>query len=442
MTSGPGGSVAGMRHLTADDVHRMLPPATAIEVARRTAITTAEGAVHAAERIWHRPPGMPGTIGVMPAHLADDGTDPAIFTTKIVGVFPGATPAVGGLIAVQDATTGAPLATIDAAAVTAVRTAAHSGLSIDLVSRPDAATVAILGAGVQGWAHLQAAMAVRPVTAVRVWNRTPAAAEAFADRARSLPGIDHVRVCATPTAAARRADIVCLCTNSPTPLIKAADLRAGSHVTAIGAFTPDTRELAADVLAAARAIVVDDRAAAAHEAGDVLLAIAEGAITPDAVTADLAELVTATTAAAPTHNPPTQGITVYKSVGTSAMDAVAVRSLLAATADRHLAVYGTLAPGQPHHHILAPHPGTWTTGTIAGIRLADGWKGYPGVHLTGDARVPVHLCTTEGDIDWAALDTFEGPGYRRRRVVVHDEEGTAIVATMYGLAHHVLAQRA
>lgn len=420
-----------MRHLDAPAVHRMLPPAVAIQVARRTAVTTSEGVVHAAERVWHRPPGMPGTIGVMPAHLPDDGQDPAIFTTKLVGVFPAATPSVNGLIAVQDATTGAPLATVDAAAVTAVRTAAHSGLSIDLLASPDARTIAIIGAGVQGWAHLQSAMAVRPLTTVRVWNRSLPAAEDLAARARTLPGVRRVSVHATPGEASREADVVCVCTNSPTPVLTQADVRPGTHVTAIGAFTSDTRELAADLVAAAAAIVVDDRAAASEEAGDVLLAIAEGAITPDAVTADLAELITGVVPL----DRPASAITAYKSVGTSAMDAVACRALLAVAADHHLAVYGTLAPGRANHGVLAPAGGTWTAGTVAGQRLDDGWHGYPGLVLdpAGD-RVAVHVLSTADPIDWPAVDAFEGSGYRRRRAVVQLAGGEPVVASTYVLA--------
>ncbi|HUG85416.1 MAG TPA: hypothetical protein VMM13_12670, partial [Euzebya sp.] len=140
-----------MRHLAAADVARLLPPRAALEAAWDTARTVAAEQVHQAERRWHAPSGMPGTIGVMPCYLPDDGRDPAIFTTKLVGVFSAARPAVNGLIAVQDATTGKPLAIIDAAAVTAARTAAASGLSVDLLARSDAATVAIIGAGVQGW---------------------------------------------------------------------------------------------------------------------------------------------------------------------------------------------------------------------------------------------------------------------------------------------------
>jgi ornithine cyclodeaminase len=271
---------------------------------------------------------MPGTIGVMPAHLPDDGSHPAIFTTKVVGVFPDASPSVNGVIVVQDATSGTPLATVDAAAVTALRTAAGSGLSIDLLSRRDATTLALVGAGVQARAHLQAAMAVRDIRHVRVWNRTPERARQLCKHAAGLPGVIDVTVHDTPDAAATGADLICVCTNSPTEVLGAGGVDPGTHVTAIGAYRHDTRELAADLMAAATAIVVDDRAAAAEEAGDILLAIAEGAIGPDAVTADLAQLV----GGAITIRRGPEDITIYKSVGTSAMDAVAVRHLLAADA--------------------------------------------------------------------------------------------------------------
>ncbi|HUG83794.1 MAG TPA: gamma-glutamylcyclotransferase, partial [Euzebya sp.] len=407
-------------------------PRAALEAAWDTARTVAAEQIHQAERRWHAPTGMPGTIGVMPCHLPDDGRDPAIFTTKLVGVFSAARPAVNGLIAVQNATTGKPLATIDAAAVTAARTAAASGLSVDLLARSDAATVAIIGAGVQGWAHLQSVQAVRAVTAVRIWNRSPRRAQAFASRARSLPGITSVEVCATPAAATLQADVVCVCTDSATPLVHAADIRAGTHVTAVGAFRPDTRELAADLIARADHLVVDDRAAAEHEAGDILLAIADGVIGHHAVTADLAQLVSG----AVRINRQPGDVTVYKSVGTSAMDAVAVRHLLRADASGRLAAYGTLAPGEANARVLAGSGGTWRTGVVQGHRVEDGWEGYPGLQIgEGPEAGPVEVAVLDAEVlDWTAIEAFEGPGYRRRRTVVALHDGSAVLANVFVLA--------
>ena len=152
-----------MIHLTASDVDRLFPVDAAIAAARTTALTVARGQVHQAARIWHQPPGMPGQFGVMPSYLPDDGDDPAIFVTKLVGVFPGATPSVNGVLVVADGTTGAPLATIDAAAVTARRTAGASAVSIDLLSRSRRHEHRHHRCGGAGFrAHLEAACAVRP----------------------------------------------------------------------------------------------------------------------------------------------------------------------------------------------------------------------------------------------------------------------------------------
>lgn len=315
-----------MRHFDAAAVRELLPMPAAIRAARATASAVAEGRVYQAERVWHTPDGMPGQMGVMPSYLPPDGDAPGLFVTKLVGVFPDATPSVNGVITVADGTTGQPLATIDAGAITEIRTAAHSGLSVDLLARPDASSLAVIGTGVQAWGHLRAVVSVRHIDRVRVWNRTPERAQSFADRVAEEMGFSTVEVAHTVAEATAGADIVCVCTNSPTALVTAADIDPSTHVTAIGAFRPDTRELAADLIAGAAAIVVDDRAAAAHEAGDILMAIDEGAITPAAVIADLAELVTG----AVMIDRRAGDITVYKSVGTSAMDAVAVRHLLAA----------------------------------------------------------------------------------------------------------------
>ncbi len=409
-------------------VQGLLPWPAAVEAARSTAEAVAAGAVHQADRIWHQPDGMPGQIGIMPSYLPDDGQDPAVFVTKVVGVFPTADPSVNGVLVVLDGATGAPLVTLDVSAVTARRTAAASALSVDLLAREDASSMAVIGAGAQGRAHLEAICAVRDVVEVRVWNRTQGRAEALVEHARAELGISRVAVAGTPAAAADGADIVSVCTNSPTALLGASDIADGAHVTAIGAFSPDTRELAADLIAAGR-VFVDDRAAAAHEAGDILMAIEAGVVDDGVVVADLAELVTDTVTLGPAGGRPT----VYKSVGTSAMDAVAVRHLLRAEAATRLAVYGTLAPGGTNEAVLRPFGGRWTAGTVRGRRLDDGWNGYPGLTLEGTE--PVHVDLLEApSIDWNLIDHFEGPGYVRRRVIVRTEKEEAVLANTYVLA--------
>ena len=104
------------------------------------------------------------------------------------------------------------------------------------------------------------------------------------------------------------------------------------------------------------------------------------------------------------------------------------------TAPRHLAVYGTLRPGEANAHVLADVDGTWTAGTVRGTRLDDGWHGYPGVVLGGEGEVPVAvLASATLDAHLSRLDAFEGPGYRRVVTVVRLEDGSRVEAWLYAL---------
>lgn len=104
------------------------------------------------------------------------------------------------------------------------------------------------------------------------------------------------------------------------------------------------------------------------------------------------------------------------------------------TAPRHLAVYGTLRPGEANAHVLADVPGTWTTGTIRATRYDDGWHGYPGIVLGGDGSVAVDvLAATDLLAHVARLDAFEGPGYRRVTAQVELADGEVVDAWVYEL---------
>ncbi|MEM9034514.1 MAG: gamma-glutamylcyclotransferase [Actinomycetota bacterium] len=107
-------------------------------------------------------------------------------------------------------------------------------------------------------------------------------------------------------------------------------------------------------------------------------------------------------------------------------------------AERRLAVYGTLAPGRPNEHVLAPLGGTWTVGIIRGELRQEGWGadlGYPGIVLHPDGpTVEVHLLESAGLPDrWAELDEYEGPGYRRVVTDVLTDDGS-VPANVYVLA--------
>ena len=227
---------------------------------------------------------------------------------------------IQGLYVLFAPQTQEPEAAIDGAALTAIRTAAVSGLATRHLARPDPARLVIFGAGTQARSHLDAMRAVRPVERVTVVSRTKARAEELADAAREM-GLDATT--STPEAVAR-ADLVCTCTTSPVPVFDGARLPDGVHVNAVGAYTPDARELDDETIRRGR-VVVETREVALAEAGDLLIPIRAGVVGEDHIVADLAEVV----GGAPVRRGP-QDVTVFKSVGVAFEDLVVAR----ATADR------------------------------------------------------------------------------------------------------------
>jgi ornithine cyclodeaminase/alanine dehydrogenase-like protein (mu-crystallin family) len=226
-------------------------------------------------------------------------------------------PFVNATYVLFDAASQVPLAVIDGAALTALRTAAVSGLATRYLARPDAADLVLFGAGVQARSHLEAMVSERPVRSVVVVSRTPGPAQALAEHARSRFDVEA----STGTAdAVVGADLVCCCTTSPVPLFDGDRLAAGAHVNAVGAYRPDARELDTETVRRAR-VVVETREVAAAEAGDLVIATSEGAIPSDHVRADLAELVRGAAVR--------QGdadVTVFKSVGIAFEDLVVARA--------------------------------------------------------------------------------------------------------------------
>ena len=218
---------------------------------------------------------------------------------------------------------GTPRAIIDGAALTARRTAATSALASRLLSRPDARTLLVVGTGELAPFMARAHCAVRPIERVLVWGRRPDAARSVAARlqvelaaaVQAVPELDR---------AAAAADIISCATTSTAPLVRGAQVRAGSHVDLVGAFTPAMRE-ADDALIAQAEVFVDTRAGALAEAGDLLQPIAAGAFSAERVAAELAELVRG----AHPGRSAARAVTVFKSVGTALADLAAAELMLA-----------------------------------------------------------------------------------------------------------------
>jgi ornithine cyclodeaminase/alanine dehydrogenase-like protein (mu-crystallin family) len=211
----------------------------------------------------------------------------------------------------------APECVIDGGALTALRTAAVSGLATRYLARGDAEHLVIFGAGVQGHSHLDAMAAEGRLRRVTVVSRTLEPAEALASRARSL-GFEGAVGDAGAVAAA---DIVCTCTTSNDPVLDGSLLPAGCHVNAVGAYQPHTRELDDNAVLRAK-VVVETREAALEEAGDLLIPIEAGVITREHIVAELGEVVRGQVVRSSDDD-----VTVFKSVGVAFEDLVLARAV-------------------------------------------------------------------------------------------------------------------
>jgi ornithine cyclodeaminase/alanine dehydrogenase-like protein (mu-crystallin family) len=240
-----------------------------------------------------------------------------------------------GVVLVIDPSTGEALAAIDAASVTALRTGAASGVATRFLARPDAKVLGIFGAGVQGRAQVEAIRAVRPITHVWVYDPHPERVERFiADT--TTPGDDGpvVAAAASPSQAVRDADVICAATTSVVPVFDGSDLRPGVHVNAVGSFTPAMQEVDATTIARASKIVVDSREAALAEAGDLLVAIEQGAIRAADLHAEIGEIV----AGRRSGRERADEVTYFKSVGNAVQDAAVGQAIHRRALERGLGV--------------------------------------------------------------------------------------------------------
>jgi ornithine cyclodeaminase/alanine dehydrogenase-like protein (mu-crystallin family) len=252
-------------------------------------------------------------FAVMPAYSRSLGAAGA----KLISVFP-ANHGTGvdshqGVVVLFDGANGSPLAMMDAASITAIRTAAVSGVATKLLTRKDSRTVAILGAGVQGRTHIDAMLAAHPFERVVIWSRSADHSRALASSA-ARDGV-AMEVAAAAEQAVRAADVVCTVTASREPVLRGEWLRPGTHVNAVGASLPTARELDTEAVCRAR-IFVDRRESALNEAGDLLIPIQEGAITRDAIVAEIGELLTG----AAKGRRGREEITLFKSLGLAVED--------------------------------------------------------------------------------------------------------------------------
>jgi ornithine cyclodeaminase len=330
---------AGTVVLDRNDVTRLLPMDECVDVMAATLATVARGNAILPLRPMIRLPDSPNIFALMPAYLGE----PKSVGVKVLTVFPvnhgTAIDAHQGAVLLFDADHGRLLAILDATTVTAIRTAAVSGVATRLLAREDAEDLGILGAGTQGMMHLHAMRAVRPIRRVRVWSRTTEHARNLAQLARERFDL-HAEVSSSPAHAVERSTIVCTTTASPTPVLEGKWVQPGTHINAVGACIPTTRELDTDIVRRAR-LYVDRRESALAEPGDILMPLREGAITSDHIIAEIGELLL--DGGMRLGRRGSEDITLFKSLGLAVEDLAAAHHIYqkaAANDDGHWIVLG------------------------------------------------------------------------------------------------------
>ncbi|HEY7547491.1 MAG TPA: ornithine cyclodeaminase family protein, partial [Blastocatellia bacterium] len=273
--------------LSENDLRSLLTMRDCIRAVEDGFLALARNEAIAPERLMMNLPA--GVFLEMPAALR---ANKSAFGTKIVSVFE--KNRERGLATVQavylllDGETGRPLALMDGRFITAIRTAAASALATKYMMAEGANRLGIIGAGVQGEFHLEAMAEVFRFAEVLIASRSEEKARRLVEKAQEVFGA-RSEVASTEEIA-RRCNVICTCTNSPVPLFDGRLINPGTHINAVGAFTPETRELDAETVAASR-VIVDDHTAAGREAGELLIPISEGAITRDHIKGTLSDVV-------------------------------------------------------------------------------------------------------------------------------------------------------
>jgi len=265
-------------------------------------------------RTIFRPRDVRGVMAMMPSFRQGDAP---LFGLKAICVFPD-NAAIGkdahqGGVLVFSGETGELLALVNASAITEIRTAAVSAVATRTLARENATDLAIIGAGVQARSHLEAIACVRPIKCARIAARRIEKAQSFVAEMR--PKFDFEITATTSEEAVRSADIVVTATTSFTPVIQREWVAPGAHINAVGTYSFKARELDTATMREAT-LFVDRRESALHEAGDYVIAAAEGAFGPEHIRAEIGEVLIGNHAG----RTASEEITVFKSLGLAVED--------------------------------------------------------------------------------------------------------------------------
>jgi ornithine cyclodeaminase len=314
-------------------VTEVYPMEEAIPTMRRALTMLAEGDVVMPLRSYLALPQGDAVMGLMPSYA---GGLEAV-GVKVIAAFPAnfgtEFDTHQGVVLFFDTERGLLRAIVDATAITAIRTAAVSGLVTDLLARPDAGDLAIIGAGTQATTHLQAMRAVRPVRRVRVYSVPAESATVFAERESRRTGL-AVEAVATAEEAVTGADLICTTTTSSEPVVLGAWVAPGAHVNAVGAYNPSTRELDSELVARAR-LYADRRESMLSEAGEFLIPKGEGLFGDEHIAGEIGELLTGQVAGRTSP----EDVTLFKSLGIAIEDLASAQRVYEICRERELGTW-------------------------------------------------------------------------------------------------------
>jgi len=308
--------------LSHDEVAALLPIKECIAVMRDALIALAAGKVHQPLRTIIRPRDAAGVMGLMPSYISGDG---AAFGLKAICVFPGNPPkgkdSHQGAVLLFSAETGELLGMMNASAITAIRTAAVSGVATDLLAREDASDLAIIGSGVQARSHLAAMSEVRSIKRCRIASRRIEHAREFVEEMKRDFSFPLEPVNSVEEALAG-ADLIVTATTAKEPIVQREWISSGAHLNAVGSSIASAREVDSGTMAAS-SLFVDRRESTINEAGDYLVPAREGAIGPDHIRAEIGEVLNGEL---PGRTSPDE-ITLFKSLGLAIEDLAAANYL-------------------------------------------------------------------------------------------------------------------
>jgi ornithine cyclodeaminase len=297
------------RYITSEKITALLPMAECISAMESMFRDLAEGRILQPLRTLMWLPDKRGMLGMMPGFAER----PNIIGIKLITIFrdPGNYPTHQGIVILFEAEHGQPLLLLDAAEITAIRTAATSAVATRLLAREDAKTLAIIGAGEQARKHIESITLMRNIDAIYLWNRNPVHAKALKTELANYP----IHLSDTAEGAVQSADIVCTLTAASQPVVEGRWLKKGAHLNVVGSCTPISREVDTEAMLRSR-LFTDRYESLFKEAGDFLIPKNEGRLAEADVKGEIGEVLTGTKKG----RTGADDITLFKSLGIAAED--------------------------------------------------------------------------------------------------------------------------